>query len=811
MKLKSNLIIGGIVFMASLAQSFAKDGLTLSVQTTNAVLIWPSTSGNIYLVENETNLNGGFPWNPLTNYFPAATGTNWTTFVHSNGVIYPPPITGGSGDTGGSGGPPSPGGTNGSGGGGTNAVLATAGFYTVYNVSPVAVPAFFSVPQDSSANQLGIFQYDTDPNNDYFYLSAVSTAAHGTMSYSLDASTFQYTPAAGFYGVDSFTYSITNLHHGTATAIVTVFVNQTGNSQPSANDVTLTLPTNVYSIAFNAITNSSSSANTLYFVTAPRYGTVSTNGSGNMTYNRNPSLFGSDHFTYYVTDGKGGYAMGNVIVQQVDTVGAGMPDQWQLAYGLDPTVDNSMGDPDGDGLPNLAEFILGTNPRMSGNPLNFPTITNGTVLSGWAQLPLVGISPLVPMPPVMLYVNGSSAANTQFAQGPDGTWWLNWDTTHVTNGSYSIQAAMQYGANSTLIFGSAKAVEVTNIMMFDQLTSQFSDYGLIINTTLAVPNASYTMHLYDDYGNPLVWTSGSKTNGTIELYWNLCNQYGQQISSGNIQAVFNLTGTNIHPGPQPITNWWYREGNAASYGFVVAWGWDNYTSQFYNYHNQMIENSVVNILANPSDPNSYSLGPCCIYNIPYSSAPTFRYDTEADKRVLTNALSQNYYFFWLGHGNPNVIAGNFDKSNIAPTEVQDAIGNHLWRSTPKHPQTNAHPYKLAILNGCQTYDDIWSRTFGIDYSEGGSTNSVLAYEYAGRSPRAFVGWTNENKVPSGLDITGVGHAEFGNALAELFSHWMGGDPLEFCLIAFDVTALDYGFTGQDSWAISGCPDLQRGQ
>lgn len=813
MKLNSSLIIRAIFLMVPLAQSFAKDGLTITVQATNAVLTWPSTSGNIYLVENETNLNGGFPWTPLTNYLPAATGSNWTTFVHSNGVAYPPYGGTNSGGSGGSS-PPMPGGTNGSGGGGTNAPLSTAGFYTVYNVSPVAVPAFFSVAQDSSANQLGIFQYDTDPNNDYFYISTVASAAHGTTSYSLDASTFQYTPAAGFYGVDSFTYSITNLHHGTATATVTVFVNQTGNSQPSANDVTLVLQTNVYSAAFNAITNSSSSTNTLYSVTAPRYGSVSTNGSGTITYSRNPSLFGSDHFTYYVTDGKGGYAMGNVFVQQADTVGAGMPDQWQIAYGLDPSVDNSTGDPDGDGLPNLAEFVLGTNPRISDNPLNFPTITNGTVLNGWAQLPLVGISPRVPMPPVTLYVNSNAAANIQLAQGPDGTWWLNWDTTHLTNGSYSIQAAMQYGLNSTMLFGSAKAIEVTNIMMFDQTSSQFTDSGLIIDTTLAVANANYTVYLYDESGTPLVYTSGSTANGKIQLYWDLLNQYGTQISFGNIQAAFTLTGTNIPAGPQPITHWWYREGNAASYGFVVAWGFDSYIPSFYTYHNNMIEGSTVNILANPSDVNSYTLGPCCIYNIPYSSAATFRYDTEQDKLVLTNALANNYYFFWLGHGSYNTILGNPDKSNLTATEVQDALGNHLWRSTPKHPQTNAHPYKLVLINGCQTYGNLWANSFGIDFSADTSTTSVSDYQSVGRSPRAFVGWTNQNTVPGGGDVLtgGLYHAEFGNALAALWSDWMAGFPLYLCLDDFSEEATQtYSFPGQDSFRISGCFDLQRGQ
>ena len=146
MKFTNSLIVAESILIASLGQSFAQSGLTLSAQSTNAVLMWPSTSGNIYLVENETNLNGGFPWIPLTNYLPAATGTNWTTFVHSNGIVYPP-IGGVISNTGGGSGVPLP--SNGSGGStnssGTNATQSTSGFYSVFNVSPVAVPAFFSV------------------------------------------------------------------------------------------------------------------------------------------------------------------------------------------------------------------------------------------------------------------------------------------------------------------------------------------------------------------------------------------------------------------------------------------------------------------------------------------------------------------------------------------------------------------------------------------------------------------------------------------------------------------------------------------
>jgi hypothetical protein len=55
----------------------------------------------------------------------------------------------------------------------------------------------------------------------------------------------------------------------------------------------------------------------------------------------------------------------NVKILQQDTTGTGLPDQWNLNYGFDPTVDNSMTDPDNDGLPNLAELALGTNPHVA--------------------------------------------------------------------------------------------------------------------------------------------------------------------------------------------------------------------------------------------------------------------------------------------------------------------------------------------------------------------------------------------------------------------------------------------------------------
>src|SRR5688500_218967 len=62
--------------------------LTISISGQSAVLQWPSTAGERFQVEHQTNLSAATPWQLLATNLAAGSNA-FTAFVHSNALLAP--------------------------------------------------------------------------------------------------------------------------------------------------------------------------------------------------------------------------------------------------------------------------------------------------------------------------------------------------------------------------------------------------------------------------------------------------------------------------------------------------------------------------------------------------------------------------------------------------------------------------------------------------------------------------------------------------------------------------------------------------
>jgi YVTN family beta-propeller protein len=109
----------------------------------------------------------------------------------------------------------------GDGNGGTATATVTIDV-TPVNDDPVAVDDVVEVVEDSGATVIDVLANDTDIEGDDLTVTAVGTAANGTVS--LADGVVTYTPDDGFAGTDVFNYTISDGNGGTDTGTVSVTV-----------------------------------------------------------------------------------------------------------------------------------------------------------------------------------------------------------------------------------------------------------------------------------------------------------------------------------------------------------------------------------------------------------------------------------------------------------------------------------------------------------------------------------------------------------------------------------------------------------
>ena len=135
------------------------------------------------------------------------------------------------------------------------------------------------------------------PSGVFSSVSKMSDPAHGTVT--ISGTTATYTPAAGYYGADAFTYRATGPGGNSATRTVSITV---GNPPaPDAGDVSATT---AYQTAASITLTPSGVFSSVSKMTDPAHGTVTITGT-TATYNPAAGYYGADAFTYRAT-GPGG-------------------------------------------------------------------------------------------------------------------------------------------------------------------------------------------------------------------------------------------------------------------------------------------------------------------------------------------------------------------------------------------------------------------------------------------------------------------------------------------------------------------------
>ncbi|MCB9005749.1 MAG: tandem-95 repeat protein, partial [Ardenticatenaceae bacterium] len=230
------------------------------------------------------NANGSFIYTPNLNFFGSDTFTYHANDGHSNSGV-------------------------------TTVIITVGGL----NSAPTATNDAFSTSQDTPLNSApnSVLNNDHDPDGDVLTAVLSTNPVNGALTLNANG-TFIYTPNAGFFGSDSFTYRANDGTANSNVATVTITVSQ-GNALPVANpdayatDEGVVLNSAPASVLDND-TDADNDSLTAALITNPANGSLALNSNGTFIYTPNLGFFGTDSFTYRANDGSGNSAPAAVTI-----------------------------------------------------------------------------------------------------------------------------------------------------------------------------------------------------------------------------------------------------------------------------------------------------------------------------------------------------------------------------------------------------------------------------------------------------------------------------------------------------------------
>ncbi len=202
------------------------------------------------------------------------------------------------------------------------------------NSNPVVVGqtggSALALNEDTSATG-NLATGSSDADGDARTFAVVSGPAHGALTHGaglagIDTTTgdFVYTPNADYNGADSFTFRATDGSpgQGTSNTATIAFSIAPVNDNPTLAADSFTVNEDTVATSFDVLANDSPSPDTgetltIVTVADSPHGTTSIS-SGHILYTPDANFFGTDSFSYDVSDGNGGSATATVTVTVVD-------------------------------------------------------------------------------------------------------------------------------------------------------------------------------------------------------------------------------------------------------------------------------------------------------------------------------------------------------------------------------------------------------------------------------------------------------------------------------------------------------------
>src|SRR5437899_6456716 len=165
------------------------------------------------------------------------------------------------------------------------------------NHAPVAAAQTVTTAEDTAK---AMVLTATDGDGDTLTYSVVAGPTHGALSGT--APTLTYTPAANYYGPDSFTFKANDGTVDSSAATVSITVTAVNDPPVAANDSYAATEDTGLTIAAPGVLANDSDVDgdplAALIVVSPAHGSVTVNANGSCTYTPAPNYNGADSFTY---------------------------------------------------------------------------------------------------------------------------------------------------------------------------------------------------------------------------------------------------------------------------------------------------------------------------------------------------------------------------------------------------------------------------------------------------------------------------------------------------------------------------------